>query len=92
MEQLLLLHHLVVVPDVGVDVVDVPGVRLLDDPLHHPLGHPLPEEGSRCRPEKEKLVPPVSVQGPDEAKVEAVILRQLTAHRPSLGNQGAVEL
>ena len=67
-------------------------MRLFDDPLHYPLGHSLPEEGSRCRPEKEKIAPPVSVQGPDEAKVEAVILRQLAAHRASLGKQGGYSI
>jgi len=53
---------LVVIPDVGDDVVDVSHFGLLEHPLHQLLGHTLP---------------PVPIEGADEAKVEAVVVRQL---------------
>merc|ERR1712112_308825 len=58
---------LVVIPDIGDNVVDVPLFRLLEHLLHQLLGHALP---------------PVPVEGADEAKVETIVVSELAANSP----------
>merc|ERR1712016_218912 len=67
-------RRLVVVPDIGDDVVHISLFCLLEDPLHQLLGHPLPDEedddlGVEFDDDGE---PPVPVEGADEPEVEAV--------------------
>jgi len=58
---------LVVIPDIGDDVVDVPLFRLLKHLLHQLLGHALP---------------PVPVEGANEAKVETIVVSELATSSP----------
>ena len=84
---------LVVIPDVGDDVVDVSHFGLLEHPLHQLLGHTLPdgeqdEDGDQGEHDENgdqdddddleaDWGPPVPIEGADEAKIEAVVVRQL---------------
>ena len=91
--------YLVVIPDVGDDVVDVSCFGLLEHPLHQLLGHPLPD-GDQNEDEDDEddddvgfeddCEPPVPVEGPDEAKVEAVVVSQLATDCSGLG-RGSIE-
>ena len=87
---------LVVIPDVGDDVVDVSHFGLLEHPLHQLLGHTLPdgeqdEDGDQGEHDENgdqdddddleaDWGPPVPIEGADEAKIEAVVVRQLATH------------
>ena len=65
----ILRHHLVIDPDEGVDIVNVPLLCLLHHAGHHRLRHPLP---------------PVPAEGPEQTNVESIVLRELTAHNSGL--------
>ena len=70
--------YLVVVPDIGDDVVHISLFCLLEDPLHQLLGDPLPdEEDDDLGVEFDDGEPPVPVEGADEPEVEAVVVGEL---------------
>ena len=86
--------------------MDVSHFGLLEHPLHQLLGHTLPdgeqdEDGDQGEHDENgdqdddgdleaDWGPPVSIEGADEAKVEAVVVRQLATDCSGLG-RGSIE-
>ena len=81
--------------------MDVSHFGLLEHPLHQLLGHTLPdgeqhddEDGDQDEDDdgdfEDDWEPPVPVEGADEAKVEAVVVRQLATDCSSLKG-GSIE-
>ena len=71
-------------PDHGVDGVQVPGLRVLDNLGEEGATHPLPRSRGSNSDHQCSFLPPVPAEAPQQADEQLVVVRQLTAHRARL--------